>query len=244
LEHEHRNNTIEVMNQRKEEDFLAIKERFDACTYVVIKQLKLLEGVLMTEPYRLSDVQYEQLMQQEEQIDEHELFISDRVIAAIGLFNPMARELRQLISYYRISIDLEKMGDLAVSTARLMRSPDDHALFSRFSESFGDMLSIVITMVEKALFSFTESDLDYAVWTIRNDDAVDDLHHHLRRNFVRKELPALRTDPELATLVDMMSIVTCIERIADHATNIAEAAIFTQIGEDMRHRDPGTIGDI
>ncbi len=232
------------MNQRKEEDLLAIRERFDACTYAVIKQLKLLEGVLLTEPYRLSDEQIEQLWNQEELIDEHELFISDRVIAAIGLFNPMARELRQLISYYRISIDLEKIGDLAISTAKLMRNPDEHALFSRFSESFGDMLSIVITMVEKALFSFTESDLDYAIWTIRNDDAVDQLHHDFRKNFVRKELPLLRADPELSTLIDMMSIVTCIERIADHATNVAEAAIFTQLGEDMRHRDPDSLNAI
>lgn len=225
------------MNQRKEEDLLAINERFDACSLAVIKQLKLLESVLMTEPYKLTDGQYKMLLQQEDQIDEHELFISDRVVAAIGLYNPMARELRELISYYRISIDLEKIGDLAISAAKLMRKPDDHALYSRFSESFGDMLSIVITMVEKSLFSFTNSDLDYAVWTIRNDDAVDDLHHNLRKNFVRKELPGLNADRELSTLVDMMSIVTCIERIADQATNIAEAAIFTLIGEDVRHRD-------
>lgn len=225
------------MNQRKEEDLLAIKERFDACTYAVLKQLKLLESVLTTDPYKLTDANYKKLMQQEDLIDQHELFISDQVIAAIGLFNPMARELRQLISYYRISIDLEKIGDLAVSVAKLIRKPDDPALFSRFSESLGDMLSIGITMVEKALFAFTNSDLDYAIWTIRNDDAVDMLHHNLRKNFVRKELPGLHTDPELSTLVDMMTVVTCIERIADQATNIAEAAIFTLIGEDVRHRD-------
>jgi len=229
------------MNQRKEEDFHAIKERFDTCTFLVIKQLKLLEGVLMSEPYTMSETHFKQFMQQEDQIDDHELFISDRVVATIGLYNPMARDLRQLISYYRISIDLEKIGDLTISITKLIREPDDIILFSRFSESFGDMLSIVITMVEKALFSFTESDLDYAVWTIRNDDAVDRLHHNLRKNFVRKELPKLSTDKELSTLVDMMSVVTCIERIADHATNIAEAAIFTQLGEDMRHRDVDTL---
>ncbi len=232
------------MNQRKVEDLHAIKERFDSCTLAVIKQLKLLESVLMTEPYKLTDQQYNQLLKQEELIDDHELYISDRVIAAIGLFHPMARELRQLISYYRIAIDLEKIGDLAISATKLIREPDDHALFGRFSESFGDMLSIVITMVEKALFSFTESDLDYAVWTIRNDDAVDELHHNLRKNFVRKELPGLQKDDELSTLVDMMSIVTCIERIADHATNIAEAAIFTLIGEDMRHKDVDSLGNV
>lgn len=225
------------MNQRKEEDLLAIRERFEACSIAVIKQLKLLESVLMTEPYKLTDEHFKSLLQQEDQIDDHELFISDRVVAAIGLFNPMARELRELISFYRISIDLEKIGDLAMSAAKLIRKPDDHALFSRFSESFGDMLSIVITMVEKALFAFTNSDLDYAIWTIRNDDAVDDLHNNLRKNFVRKELPGLKADQELSTLVDMMSIVTCIERIADQTTNIAEAAIFTLIGEDVRHRD-------
>jgi len=91
------------------------------------------------------------------------------------------------------------------------------------------------TMVEKSLLSFVTSDPNYAVWTIMNDEVVDEMNQKLLRSTISKVRMNEKTREMLLSYADIKNVITNIERIADHATNIAEATIYSLQGTDIRH---------
>jgi phosphate transport system protein len=97
------------------------------------------------------------------------------------------------------------------------------------------MLLSGISMVEKALISFINNDNEYAVWTIKNDEVVDEMNSKLLINSISKAKVSDKTKEMLLSYIDLKSIITNLERIADHATNIAEASIYSIQGTDIRH---------
>jgi phosphate transport system protein len=97
------------------------------------------------------------------------------------------------------------------------------------------MLLSGTSMVEKALLSFINNDNEYAVWTIKNDEVVDDMNNKLLINSISKAKVSDKTKEMLLSYVDLKDIITNLERIADHATNIAEASIYSIQGTDIRH---------
>jgi phosphate transport system protein len=92
-------------------------------------------------------------------------------------------------------------------------------------------------MVEKSLLSFVTGDTDYAVWTIMNDEVVDEMNQKLLRSTISKVKMNEKTREMLLSYADIKNIITNIERIADHATNIAEASIYSLQGTDVRHSE-------
>ena len=97
------------------------------------------------------------------------------------------------------------------------------------------MLVSGISMVEKSLLSFINNDNEYAVWTIKNDEIVDEMNHKLLINSISKAKVSEKTKEMLLSYIDLKDIITNLERIADHATNIAEASIYSIQGTDIRH---------
>jgi phosphate transport system protein len=92
-------------------------------------------------------------------------------------------------------------------------------------------------MVSKALLSFTMDDKEYAIWTIKNDTVVDEINKKMLKKAIKKSSDNNDENKELfMSFINMTSIVTNIERIAGHATNIAEAAIYSIEGKDIRHK--------
>ena len=91
-------------------------------------------------------------------------------------------------------------------------------------------------MVEKALLSFANDDIEYAIWTIKNEEIVDELNHSFIKNVVKKTYPNEKSQAKLSTFLSMKSIVSNIERIADNATDIAEATVYSLEGKDIRHK--------
>jgi phosphate transport system protein len=98
------------------------------------------------------------------------------------------------------------------------------------------MLMAGISMVEKSLLSFTNSDDSYAVWTIKNDEIVDEMNRKLLIKTISKAKVSEKTREMLLSYANLKNIITNIERIADHATNIAEASIYSLQGTDIRHK--------
>jgi phosphate transport system protein len=102
-----------------------------------------------------------------------------------------------------------------------------------------DVLTVMLlsgtSMVEKALLSFINNDNEYAVWTIKNDVVVDEMNNKLLINSISKAKVSEKTKEMLLSYVDLKDIITNLERIADHATNIAEASIYSIQGTDIRH---------
>jgi phosphate transport system protein len=96
--------------------------------------------------------------------------------------------------------------------------------------------------LKKPCYSFTNSDPDYAIWTIKNDSVVDEMNHKLLLGHLRKENIDDRTRSMVQSYIELKDMISNIERIADHATNIAEASIYSLQGTDIRHTGIGGRG--
>jgi phosphate transport system protein len=98
------------------------------------------------------------------------------------------------------------------------------------------MLLVSINMVQKSILSFTNNDKEYAIWTIKNDDIVDEMNNKLIKKAITKSKLPEETQQLLFSFININSIISNIERIADHATNVAEASIYALEGRDIRHK--------
>jgi phosphate transport system protein len=176
----------------------------------------------------------------ENKIDEFEVIINDKFINSIILFQPVASDIRKLNSIYRISINLERIGDLVMNIIHSIDAIKGTAEYEAMQNVLMNMLVSGVTMVEKSLLSFLNNDDSYAEWTIKNDEIVDDMNRKLLINSISRAKVSEKTKEMLLSYIDLKNIITNMERIADHATNIAEASIYSMQGTDIRHKGIGT----
>jgi len=134
-----------------------------------------------------------------------------------------------------MTINLERIGDRVMNIISALGNISDTKEYKAMAEVISVMLVSSVTMVEKALLSFINSDNEYAVWTIKNDEIVDEMNHKLLTNSISKANVSDKTKEMLLSYIDLKDIITNLERIADHATNIAEASIYSIQGTDIRH---------
>jgi phosphate transport system protein len=111
--------------------------------------------------------------------------------------------------------------------------------YASISSLVNNMLTSGIIMVEKALLSFINTDPDFAIWTIKNDSVIDEMNHKLLLSHINKSSMDDRTRTMVLSYVEIKDMISNIERIADHATNIAEASIYSMQGTDIRHTGIG-----
>jgi phosphate transport system protein len=113
-----------------------------------------------------------------------------------------------------------------------IKMPD---VYSNLSDAISNMLIQSMNMVSKALLAFTNDDKEYAIWTIKNDAAVNEINKKMLKKAIKKSTDTDENKHLLTSFINMNGMVTNIERIADHATNIAEAAIYSIEGKEIRH---------
>lgn len=170
-------------------------------------------------------------------INKMELDLDARVTRLLALNQPVAGDLRLLVMCLKITTDLERMGDLAVSIAdrsiSLNKLPPDSVLpLDRPLINTPRMAALVEDMIHRVLDAFVKRDADLASAVLPADDDVDRI-----RDGVYKELiDVMKSDPSTVdAAVHVMSISRNLERVADHATNIAEDVIYLVRGVDVRH---------
>ena len=223
------------MSTKKEQSIQNIMSSFNEMADLVLAQLSLIEK-LMTE---IDKTKYEELIikikKNEKEIDKYEISISDKFINAIVLYQPVASDIRRLVAVYRMTINLERIGDLVMNITYTIETLRNTEEYKAMSEVILNMLLSGKMMVEKSLLSFVNSDTDYAIWTIKNDSVVDEMNQKLLINSISKAKMSDKTKEMLLSYADLKNIITNIERIADHATNIAEATIYSLQGTDVRH---------
>jgi phosphate transport system protein len=173
-----------------------------------------------------------QVLRDEARIDQLEIQIDDMVASLIAREAPVARDMRFVVVALKINTDLERMGDMAVGVVErslaLMRQPELPT---------GDLIveigNLVESMVLTSLDAFVQRDEKMARGVIASDDGVDTL----RNRITRQMMDLMKTDPgAIEGAVDYILIARRLERIADHATNIAEDVIFMVKGIDVRHQ--------
>lgn len=173
----------------------------------------------------------EQVRDGDAQIDNMEIALEEECLKILALHQPVATDLRFIVSVLKINNDLERVADFAVNIAD--RALDlDAAMMVECPYDIATMAQLVEKMIKMALDSLVERDTNLARETIHLDDDVDDMH---RSNFSRiKE--AIRNDPaSMDGLIYYLSISRYLERMGDLATNIAEDVVYHVDGEIIRH---------
>ena len=226
------------MNTKREQSIQEIVISFEEMSDLVLAQLTLLEKFMAEAANADLDKLMIDIKQNEKKIDKFEVLISDQIINSIVLYQPVASDIRKIIAIYRMTINLERIGDLIMNIIYSLEAIKDSEEYKAMNEVIMNMLLSGISMVEKSLLSFINRDAEYAIWTIKNDEIVDDMNNKLLLNSIKKAKVREKTMEMLLSYVDLKNIITNLERIADHATNIAEASIYSLQGTDIRHSGP------
>lgn len=225
------------MSIKKDKKFEGINKDFQKMKSILYEQFETLENVILTGLDTLSKKDLETFSKNETNLDKLELKMSHNIIQTIGLQQPMASELRQLISYLRMLGDMERIGDQLNNILHFFMDLTPKQLPENQKESIHNMYDMSLIMVRKALDSFENEDHKTAIWTILNDEVVDDMQRKLIKRMLRKSTPPNMAIEDATNILNFGSILSSIERIADNATNIAEASIYYQNGTDLRHSD-------
>jgi phosphate transport system protein len=173
----------------------------------------------------------QQVFEREKLINQSERAIDEMAVDLLAMQQPMATDLRFVLAVLKINSDLERVGDLAVNIA--VRSLD----LSQGPEidvpvDIARMATAVSTMVRRALEAFLSARADVAQAVLEMDSIVDRMKDEAFINLVGH----MKENPEkVRTYLDVLLITRSLERIADHATNIAEDVIFWVSGADVRH---------
>ncbi len=171
------------------------------------------------------------IFKREKQINEMELLIDEMCLKLLALRQPMAVDLRFITSAMKIITDLERMGDQAVNIAERALSLNQEPQLKPYID-LPRMADIAQSMVKDVLDAFVNRDVQLARSVCERDDLVDGLNDQV----VRELLTYMMSDPKTITrAVHLMIVARCLERIADHATNIAEDVIFMVAALVIKH---------
>ena len=141
---------------------------------------------------------------------------------------PMATDLRLITAALKMITDMERIGDHAVDVADLVLNVPD-CKYGKMNEII-ELSTEIINMLHDAVQSYIEKDYNKAKNVIAHDDVIDNLYHAIKADLVQK----IRETSEGETILDYLLIAKYIERIGDHATNIAEWVIFALTGERLK----------
>lgn len=184
------------------------------------------------EAYRIRDLSICDLVSRSENaINRLERDIDQAALDLLAMEQPMAIDLRFILSVIKINADLERVGDAAKSISDRVRNMQQMAV-ADLPVDIPRMASLAAEMVRKSLQSFIEADPEVARSVLTMDDAVDAMNRAAYKALTRVMEEQSHIAPQA---LNALMICRALERVADHATNIAEDVIFWVQGADVRH---------
>jgi len=157
--------------------------------------------------------------------------IDSRCFKMLALHQPVAADLRTIVAAVKINADLERVGDLAVNIAEAAKRYASHPPVKKLID-IPVMAGIAQTMLRDSLDAFVRHDVDLAQHVLDEDDRLDSL----KTQIFRELLTYMLQDPStIEPALDLILISRHLERIGDHATNVAEDVIFIVSARDVRH---------
>ena len=197
----------------------------------------LVESQIRQAIYALSQYSTEaadQVMEIEARVNAMELEIDRELSSIIARRQPTARDLRLLIAISKTTANLERVGDEAAKIARMVRSIVEKGGSGRTlpASELRIEAELASGQLRKALDAFARLDVQAALAILKEDDLIDDEFD----GFVRKLITYMMEDPRtISASLDLLFLAKAIERIGDHAKNIAEFIIYIVKGADVRH---------
>jgi len=159
--------------------------------------------------------------------------IDELCLRLLALHQPAARDLRLITTALKITTDMERIGDMAVNICERALELNQEPPLKPFID-IPRMVEIALGMLRECLNAFVNEDVDLALKVCRDDDQIDSITHQVFREL----LSYMIEDPHTITRgIRLMFVAKYIERIADHATNIAEMVVFMVRGKSIRHLD-------
>lgn len=176
-----------------------------------------------------------QVLQQEERVNQMEIEIDRDLSAIIARRQPTARDLRLLIAVSKTIANLERVGDEAARIARTVQRLINTGVSSRLRLPVADLsfeADLAIAQLRKALDAFARLDTGKALEVLKQDDQIDQEFDGLLRKLITYMMEDPRT---ISSSIDLVFVAKAIERVGDHAKNLAEAIIYVVKGTDVRH---------
>jgi phosphate transport system protein len=165
------------------------------------------------------------------QINRLEMEIDERCLEVLARRQPAARDLRFITLALKIVTDLERIGDQCANIAKRVKELNQEPALKPYID-LPRMAQAASTMVKEALDAFVRGDDNLAIKVCEDDQVVDDLNEQIQREL----LTFMMGDPStISRAIKINHVSKCLERIADHATNVAEMVIFMVKGKDIRH---------
>ena len=228
------------MKTKREESIEDIITSFQEMADIILGQLTLLEKIMAVSDEGEREILKTRINENEIRIDRYEVLISEKFDKLNDSLSACC--LRYQENYGNLQDDNQSRTDRR-SCYKYPNSIENIKILlsiQAMTEVLNLMLMSGISMVEKSLLSFINNDNEYAIWTIKNDEIVDEMNRKLLLNSISKSKVSSKTKEMLLSYMDLKNIITNLERIADHATNIAEASIYSIQGTDIRHSGPLT----
>ncbi|MEO6507852.1 MAG: phosphate signaling complex protein PhoU [Chthoniobacterales bacterium] len=168
----------------------------------------------------------------DEEIDQLEKQVDKDGIDLLLRFQPVASDLRRVVSAMKLCSNLERMADQAVNIARKARKLNRHPALPEL-ELIGPMREHAMKMFKDSVDAFVHENVELALGLKARDKALDEMNSNAGRRFIER----MAQDPEqLRGYLNLMFIARHLERVGDHATNIAEDAVYAAAAEDIRHQ--------
>ena len=168
----------------------------------------------------------------DEEIDQLEKQVDKDGIDLLLRFQPVASDLRRVVSAMKLSSNLERMADQGTNIARRARKLNQHPALAE-TELIRPMYLHAMTMFKDSIDAFIREDVQLARSVIPRDQALDDMNSSAGRRLIER----MAEDPsQLRGYLNLIFISRCLERVGDHATNMAEDAVYAAAAEDIRHQ--------
>ncbi|HOE16885.1 MAG TPA: phosphate signaling complex protein PhoU [Syntrophorhabdaceae bacterium] len=168
-------------------------------------------------------------------INSIEIEVDELCLKLLALRQPAARDLRFITTAIKINYDLERIGDMAVNICERVQELNQEPQLKPYID-LPKMAEIVELMVKESLDAFVREDVQLALKVTRNDEQVDQLLDQIFRELLTYMMQDMRT---ISRATRLLFISKYLERMADHAVNIAELVIFMVEGKIIRHlKDP------
>jgi len=204
-------------------DLKSIAGTLDLTVSLIFQSLDMISSAINQHNQQL----VEDITNHDYKINTLDHLVEKKVTTILALRQPMAVDLRYIISSLKVSANLERIGDQAKNIIKKISLLDDYNFDSKVQEWLTQMISISKNMIQNAVLAFNSQNLDLAKQVMTQDDIIDQTYRNFfsllnKENFSRNEVNQI---------INTLFIAKSFERLADHSTNIAEITGFVITGE-------------